>query len=532
MSAAGMNADQPALDVAGLRVSFAGVGEVLRGVDLTVARGECVAVVGESGSGKSVLVRSVLGLASEGGTTAQVSADRFTVGGTDVRRLSARRWRALRGSRVGLVLQDALASLDPLRTVGAEVAETLALRKVPRAQRRERVLAALTAAGLDSPELRLAQRPGQLSGGMRQRALIASALVAAPPLLVLDEPTTALDATVAARVLDTLAGLRDAGTALLLVSHDLAAVAQIADRVVVLDAGRVVEHGPTAQVLTAPEHPTTQRLAAAVPRGPKPGPAATLGPVVLSARGVSRTFPIPGGGHVRAVDDVDLDLRRGEVLGLVGESGSGKTTLARLLLAADAPDAGEVTLDGAPWSAAGVRGRQGRRGRVQLVPQDPLGSFDPRYTAGRILREALARGRSTASAQDLLDAVHLPAAVLTRRPRSLSGGQRQRLAIARALALEPEVLVCDEPVSALDVTVQAEILDLLVGLQRERGLSIVVVSHDLAVVRQVCDTVLVMREGRVVERGAVEDVFTDPEHPFTRELLAARRGAWEELRRA
>ncbi|SDD06782.1 peptide/nickel transport system ATP-binding protein [Sanguibacter gelidistatuariae] len=521
-----------ALDIRGLRVSFAGVGEVLRGVDLTVAPGECVAVVGESGSGKSVLVRSVLGLASEGGSTALVSADRFTVGRTDTRRLSARGWRALRGAGVGLVLQDALASLDPLRTIGAEVGETLALRKVPRAQRRERVLRALEAAGLDSPELRFVQRPGQLSGGMRQRALIASALVAAPPLLVLDEPTTALDATVAARVLDTLAALRDAGTALLLISHDLAAVAQIADRVVVLDDGAVVEHGPIARVLMAPEHPTTRRLVDAVPHGPKPGPAPALGPVMLSARGVSRTFPTPGGGHVRAVDNVDLDLRRGEVLGLVGESGSGKTTLARLLLAADLPDAGDITLDGEPWSGATHRGRLGRRHQVQLVPQDPLASFDPRFTAGRILREALARGRSTSSPAELLDAVRLPHSVLGRRPRSLSGGQRQRLAIARALALEPDVLVCDEPVSALDVTVQAEILDLLVGLQRSRALSMVFVSHDLAVVRRVCDTVLVMREGRVVERGPVEEVFAEPQHPFTRELLAARRSAGPALRRA
>jgi len=517
--------ERPVLEIRGLGVSFTGVGSVLQGVDLTVSPGECVAVVGESGSGKSVLVRSVLGLASEGGSTATVTADTFDVAGRDVRRLSERGWRSVRGSQVGLVLQDALQSLDPLRTVGAEIGETLALRKVPRAQRRERTLRALTAAGLDSPELRYAQRPGQLSGGMRQRALIASALVAEPSLLVLDEPTTALDATVAARVLDTLAELRDAGTALLLVSHDLAAVAQVADRVVVLSHGEVVEEGPTALVLSSPQHPETRRLAAAVPRGAKPGPAADLGPVVLSGHGLSRTFSTPGGGHVRAVDDVDVELHRGEALGIVGESGSGKTTLARLLLVAEAPDAGVVTLDGAPWSAAGHRERQSRRHRVQLVPQDPLGSFDPRYTAGRILREALSRGRSTATPVELLEAVRLPAEVLGRRPRSLSGGQRQRLAIARALALEPDVLVCDEPVSALDVTVQAEILELVLDLQRSRGLSIVFVSHDLAVVRQVCDTVLVMRDGKVVERGPVEEVFAQPQDPFTRELLGARRGA-------
>lgn len=507
----------PVLEIRGLRVSFAGVGDVLRGIDLSVAPGECVAVVGESGSGKSVLARSVLGLASEGGTAAQIRADAFVVAGQDVRSLSGRGWRAVRGRGVGLVLQDALASLDPLRTIGAELGETLAVARVPRAQRRARLLSAVRAAGLDSPELRLAQRPGQLSGGMRQRALIASALVASPPLLVLDEPTTALDATVAAHVLDTLAQLRTDGTALLLVSHDLAAVARIADRVVVLDAGAVVERGTTAQVLAAPVHPVTQRLVAAMPRGPKTGPAPALGPVLLEARGLARTFSTPGGGTVRAVDDVDVELRRGEVLGVVGESGSGKTTLARLLLGADRPDSGTVTFDGQEWT-----GRRKERHRVQLVPQDPLGSFDPRYTVRRILREALSRGRSAASPEALLEAVHLTPVVLDRRPRSLSGGQRQRLAIARALALDPDVLICDEPVSALDVTVQAEILDLLLGLQRDRGLSMVFVSHDLAVVRRVCDAVVVMQDGRVVERGLVEDVFNDPEHPFTRELLAAR----------
>ena len=510
-------APAPVLEIRGLRVSFAGVGDVLRGVDLSVSAGECVAVVGGSGSGKSVLARSVLGLASEGGSAASTRADTFVVAGQDVRSLSGRGWRALRGRRVGLVLQDALASLDPLRTIGAELGETLAVARVPRAERRARMLAALRAAGLNSPEMRLAQRPGELSGGMRQRALIASALVASPSLLVLDEPTTALDATVAAHVLDTLAEMRADGMALLLVSHDLAAVARVADRVVVLDAGAVVEHGSTAQVLTAPAHPVTQRLLAAIPDGPKPGPAPALGPLLLEARGLSRTFSIPGGGTVRAVDDVDIELRRGEALGVVGESGSGKTTLARLLLAADRPDSGTATLDGRAWTGA-----RSERHRIQLVPQDPLGSFDPRYTVRRILREALGRGRSQASPEDLLEAVRLSPIVLDRRPRSLSGGQRQRLAIARALALDPDVLVCDEPVSALDVTVQAEILDLLLGLQRDRGLSMVFVSHDLAVVRQVCDTVVVMQDGRVVERGLVDDVFSNPEHTFTRELLAAR----------
>nr|WP_240933481.1 ATP-binding cassette domain-containing protein [Cellulomonas sp. IC4_254] len=398
-----------------------------------------------------------------------------------------------------------------------------------RVERAERVLAALDEAGLPDPAVRARQRPGELSGGMRQRALIASAVVARPPLLVADEPTTALDATVAARVLGLLGNLRDAGTAVVLVTHDLGAVARVADRVVVLRDGRVVEEGPTARVLGAPREEYTRELVAAARLGEGPGAVPEPGVPVLEGRGLRRVFALPGGESVTAVDGLDVTVRAGEAVGLVGESGSGKTTLARLLLAADTPDAGEVLLDGMPWSALPERDRRALRSGIRLVPQDPLGTVDPRLTVRAVLRAALATGPRPparadrdAAAAALLARVHLPTEVLDRRPRTLSGGQRQRVAIARALASDPRVLLLDEPVSALDVQVQAAILDLLVELRRDTGVAMVLVSHDLGVVRRVCDRVLVMSGGRVVEQGTVPDVFGAPAHPVTRDLLAAR----------
>ncbi|MEV7973165.1 ABC transporter ATP-binding protein [Cellulomonas sp. NPDC089187] len=510
------------VEVRGLRVAFDR--PVLRGVDLRVDPGECVAVVGGSGAGKSVLARALVGLEPS-------TADSFTVLGRDAHRFTPRQWRAARGRDIGFVLQDALGSLDPLRTVGAEVAEVVAIRRPrdgsdrpdprrPRTERPARVRHVLERVGLPNPELRARQRSGQLSGGMRQRALIAAALAAGPPLLIADEPTTALDATVAARVLDLLADLRDAGTAVLLISHDLAAVARVADRVLVLDDGVVVESGSVTEVIEHPREPVTRRLVAAARLPDGPGPLPEPGPVVLAGTGLRRAFPLPGGGAVTAVDDVDVQLRAGEALGLVGESGSGKTTLARLLLAAEAPDAGTVELDGHPWSTLPESRRRATRRAVRWVPQDPLGSMDPRLTVGAVLRDAGAQDLSA-----LLRTVHLDPALARRRPRTLSGGQRQRVAIARALAATPRVLILDEPVSALDVQVQAAVLDLLIELRRTTGLSLVLISHDLGVIRRVCDRVLVMSGGRVVESGAVAEVFAAPRSAVTRDLLAARGSA-------
>ncbi|MGW4964770.1 dipeptide ABC transporter ATP-binding protein [Nonomuraea sp. NPDC004186] len=516
-----------------LRVSFGGT-EVVRGVSLSLAPGECVAVVGESGSGKSVTARTLLGLAGPGAT---VRAAAFSVGGRDALGFGPAQWRGLRGGFAGLVLQDALVSLDPLRTVGAEIGEVLAVHDVvPRARRRDRTLELLDAVGVPDPPLRVGQHPHQLSGGLRQRVLIASAIAAGPELIIADEPTTALDVTVQAQILRLLAARRAAGCALLLISHDLAVVASIADRILVMKDGRVVEEGPAGSVLSAPSHDYTRSLLAAVPsaasRGtrlsttlstappgsPLPRRTPDLSAPVLAGTGLSRSY-----GPRRVVDDVSFTLYEGETLGVVGESGSGKTTLARLALGLLEPDAGRVTLHGRPWSQVPERKRRPLRRRIQLISQNPLDSFDPRHTVGRLVAEPLdlpAAGRR-ARVLDLLERVGLPPGVAGRHPRELSGGQRQRVAIARALGPRPDVLVCDEPVSALDVSIQAQVLDLLAEIQAEYGTAMLFISHDLGVVHHVSDRVLVMKDGRVVEEGDVTEVFTRPRHPYTRELVAA-----------
>ncbi|MFI6633691.1 dipeptide ABC transporter ATP-binding protein [Nonomuraea fuscirosea] len=525
--------------VENLRVSF-GAAEVVRGVSLSVAPGECVAIVGESGSGKSVTARSLLGLAGPG---SGVRASAFTIAGRDALRFGPGDWRRLRGSFAGLVLQDALVSLDPLRTVGAEIAEVLATHDVvPRARRAERVLELLESVRVPEPALRAGQHPHELSGGLRQRVLIASALAAAPELIIADEPTTALDVTVQAGILRLLAARKAAGTALLLISHDLAVVASIADRILVMRDGRVVEQGPAGDVLAAPAHAYTRSLLAAVPSASSRGTRLTAGTgatastgrtdgarrtdgtravpaPVLAATGLSRSY-----GSRRVVDDVSFTLHRGETLGVVGESGSGKTTLARLALGLLTPDEGGVTLHQQPWSALPERRRRPFRPRIQLISQNPLDSFDPRHTTGRLIAEPLrtgGRAERRARVLESLARVGLPPETAARHPRELSGGQRQRVAIARALAPRPDVLVCDEPVSALDVSIQAQVLDLLAALQAEDGTALLFISHDLGVVHHLAHRVLVMKDGRVVEEGDVDEVFSRPRHPYTRDLVAA-----------
>ncbi|MFE2045596.1 dipeptide ABC transporter ATP-binding protein [Streptomyces sp. NPDC059477] len=787
--------ESPLLSVEGLDVSF-GRGEpvrAVRDVSFTLRRGECLAVVGESGSGKSVTARTLLGLT---GARARVAARRLVFDGVDLTALSEREWRGIRGRRIGLVLQDALVSLDPLRTVGAEIRETLATHRLARgAEARERTLALLSDAGIPDPARRAAERPHQLSGGLRQRALIASALSGAPELLVADEPTTALDVTVQAQILDLLGRLVGDGTAVLLISHDLAVVARLADRVAVMYGGLLVEQGPAQDVLKDPRHPYTRALLAAVPtfaskggplsvpappgqaaagpdgcpyaarcpssddrcrtrlpaatadtgghltlcwypdgrspgvsvpgvwgagvlsgggvsapldtpspdrgtapsgevlsrggasapldapssgRGtgpsgepspdqravrsgrptsdkataptdsPAPGhgdgvsdepsadglsgipstgapaplsgtpsprtespddpspaarpttppdaPAPDNGPApsrvpaprkggdaslrsatrprtpssaptpasahipspartsastpdtsahqdphgalaepgqgaqhepLLDVRGVSKTFRSADGGVYSAVEDVSFRIMAGETLGLVGESGSGKTTTARMVLGLVEPDEGVVRFEGEAWSGLPERERRARRSRLQVVHQDPLGSFDPRHDVRRILAEAVARagvprGRARAArVTELLGQVGLSAALEERRPLELSGGQRQRVAIARALATGPRLIVCDEPVSALDVSIQAQVLDLLADLQRELGVALLFISHDLGVVHHVSDRVVVMKDGRLVESGPVAQIFANPRHPYTRELLTS-----------
>lgn len=509
-----INTPTPLIDVAGLSVSFRGT-PVVHNIDLSLFAGECVAIVGESGSGKSVTARALLGLAGDGSS---VRADRLMITGRDRARATEREWRGIRGAEIGLVLQDALISLDPLRPIGREIGDAIRLHDGTSApETQARVLQLLERVAMPDPARAARQRSGELSGGLRQRALIAAALAANPPMLIADEPTTALDVTVQARILELLAELKAQGTGVVLISHDLAVVSKLADRVLVMRDGRIVEQGPTQQVLGAPSTEYTRELIAAVPsaapRAPRPrGNTSAL----LQARGLSKSFHVPG-GRVQAVDNVSLELHPGETVGLVGESGSGKTTVGRLLLGLAVPDAGTVRLDDELWSPLPERGRRARRHRIGAIYQDALSSFDPRWSVSRILRDAI---RTDDTVRGLLEQVGLAPELAARHPLTLSGGQRQRVAIARALAAAPDVLICDEPVSALDVTVQAQILDLLASLQHERGLSMLFISHDLGVIRQLSDHVAVMKNGRIVESGDAESVFATPEHEYTRQLLA------------
>jgi peptide/nickel transport system ATP-binding protein len=538
-----VTASPEVLRVAGLTVRF-GRTVVVDSVSFALHAGECLAIVGESGSGKTLTARSLLGLLPD---DAAIAVDELLIDGMDARGNSEADWRRIRGARVGLVSQDALVSLDPLRRVGREVAEVLEIHGAPgsgermsRAGLDDTVTALLGRVAVPEPEERARQYPHELSGGLRQRALIASALAGAPGILIADEPTTALDVTVQAQVLELLSALRASGLAIIVISHDLAVVSRLADRVAVMHEGRIVEQGATAEVLSNPRHPYTRMLLAAAPRVPagasspvsgRPPVAAAEVPVpsraILQTRGLGRDFRRPDGRTRVAVDDVSFDVPAAAAIGIVGESGSGKTTLARLLLGFDPPDRGSVTLDGRPWSDVSERNRRSRRGDIQYISQDPLGSFDPRYTVSRIVTEGLRGARGTSSSdratriRHLLDSVGLDRSLEGRRPHELSGGQRQRVAIARALASEPRILVCDEPVSALDVSIQATIIELLVRLRRDLGVALVFVSHDLAVVAQVCDEVLVMKDGRIVERGATDEVFRNPRHPFTQALVAA-----------
>jgi peptide/nickel transport system ATP-binding protein len=534
------------VDVADLSVAFGGV-TVVDGISFTLDRGECLALVGESGSGKSVTTRTLVGLAGFG---ARVRAGALRFDGVDVTGFGERDWRRIRGARIGFVLQDALASLDPLRPVGREIAEPLKLHTtLTREQRAAKVLELLTSVGVPEPEVRAAQYPHQLSGGLRQRALIASAIACGPELLLADEPTTALDATIQVQVLELLRSLKDSRRGLLMVSHDLSVVARLAERVAVLKDGRIVETGPTAQVLGDPRHEYTKSLLAAVPSahakgtrlaaldrygqpirplprvGTRPAPAPDQ--PVIEAVGLRKSFPGPDGSARTAVADVSLRLLPGRTLGVVGESGSGKSTTARLVLGLETPDAGVVRLHGQDWATLDGAGRRAQRRRTQLIYQDPLASFDPRYTIGKVIDEALkVAGRASRKARhdragQLLELVRLDESYLRRRPLELSGGQRQRIAIARALATEPDVIVCDEPVSALDVSVQARILDLLADLQERLSVAYLFISHDLGVIHHVSDDVLVMKDGAVVESGPVRQIFDTPQHPYTQELLAA-----------
>ncbi|NAZ74800.1 dipeptide ABC transporter ATP-binding protein [Kineococcus sp. T13] len=521
---AGAAGREELLRVEGLHVAY-GADTVLHGVDLTVRRGHRVAVVGASGSGKSTTAAAVLGLLQGAG---RVTGGRVSVCGDDVTAaLVGRdegRLRRLRGRQVGLVPQDPMSNLNPSARVGRQVAETLRMHGLARgAAARDRAVELLEEAGIPDAGRRARQYPHEFSGGMRQRVLIAMALAAEPELLIADEPTSALDVTVQRQILDHLDRLTTArGASLLLVTHDLALAAERCDDVLVMSEGRVVETGPARRVLGEPADAYTRRLVAAAPAtagraGARPRPEGP-GEDVLVVRDLVKEYRVRGQReHVRAVDGVSFAVRAGTTTAVVGESGSGKTTTARLVLGLEAPTSGAVDVAG------------GRRD-VQPVFQDPYGSLDPTMTLERLIDEPLRIARAgdarsrRARVGELLDQVALSRGLAQRRPAELSGGQRQRVAIARALALNPRVVVLDEATSALDVLVQQQVLALLERLQDELGLTYLFITHDLAVARHLAHDVLVMRAGRVVEQGTIEDVFASPRHEYTAQLLSAIPG--------
>lgn len=522
----------PALAIDGLTVAYRrATTPAVDSLSLTLRAGEVLALVGESGSGKSTTAAAIIGVLPPSATATGAIA----VDGEEILGLGEVALRRYLGSRIGYVPQDPMTSLDPVRTIGSQIDESLRLHLgLDRAEARKRSIELLDEVGIHEPERRHGQYPHELSGGMRQRVLIAIALAADPDVLIADEPTSGLDVTVQRTVLDRLDRLtREHATAVLLITHDLGVAHDRADRIAVMHHGRLVETGTADEVLHHPRHEYTRRLIAAAPslgarplieaarRRTRDGGARPL----LQTRGLAKAF-----GPLIAVDGVSLAVRPGRTLGVVGESGSGKTTLARMVVDAETPTSGDVLLDGQALSGLGRRRRRERRRRVQYVYQNPFESLDPRLSIERIITEPLdafrvgTRAERRRRAHELLELVALDPALARRPPVELSGGQRQRVAIARALALSPGLLVLDEPVSALDVSVQAQVLDLLVDLQERLGLTYVLISHDLAVIRLVADDVLVLKDGAVVEYGPTDAVLARPDHPYTRALLDAIPG--------
>jgi peptide/nickel transport system ATP-binding protein len=530
---------EPVLTITDLSVTFAtGRGEVaaVRNVSLEVAAGETVAIVGESGSGKSTLAACVNRLLADNG---RITGGTIMLRELDITAATEKSMTSVRGNRIGLVPQDPTTNLDPVMKIGAQIVEAIEVHGRAKGQAaRDEAVRLLAQAGISEPETRFHQYPHEFSGGMRQRVLIAMALACRPEVLLADEPTSALDVTVQRLVLDQMAALAsEVGAAVLLITHDLGLAAERADRVAVMYRGEIVETGPAARIVSAPQHEYTRRLLAAAPGmasakiAPAPPGAGTEPEILLEITGARKQYRIRGRREpFLAVDGVDLQVPRGQTVAIVGESGSGKSTTARLALRLEAPDGGTVRYRGADVS--GLRGAAllAFRRAVQPVFQNPYSSLDPRYTIGRVIDEPLrvhkigdSASRRTAVGE-LLDKVALPPSYADRYPHELSGGQRQRVAIARALALSPELVVMDEPVSGLDVLVQEQILDLMVSLQRDLGLSYLFISHDLAVVRLVSHQVYVMRAGKVVESGGPDDIFRAPREEYTRQLIAAIPG--------
>lgn len=503
--------------------------EVVHQVSFQLNKGEMVALVGESGSGKTTTAQAIIGLLAENGRR---DGGRILLNGEDISQWSSRRLDSIRGARISLVPQDPGNSLNPVKTIGDQVEEILRLHRVSdRAGRKQQAIELLTRVGLSHPEQRVNQYPHQLSGGMKQRVLIAIALALKPDIIIADEPTSALDVTVQKRILDLLDHLRrESGTAVLFVTHDLALAAERADRIIVFRNGEIQEQGATSQVIGAPKQAyTRQLLADALPRPRQPDPASprSFSTPAIQASRISKGFALGKSQRLQALNEVSFAVARGTTHAIVGESGSGKTTLARILLGFESSDAGRITLDGIVVN--GLQGeslRQLRR-RIQFVYQNPFASLDPRQTLFRIIEEPLlnfdrlSRDERRQRVEAVTQKVALPLDILSRSARELSGGQRQRVALARALILQPSILVLDEATSALDVTVQAQILALLQQLQAEQGLTYLFITHDLATVQQIADTLTVLKAGEVVESGDVVTIFNAPQHAYTRELLTA-----------
>jgi peptide/nickel transport system ATP-binding protein len=521
------------LQIDGLGIRLPDETELLRGISLTVDRGETVGLVGESGSGKSLTARAVLGLLPERART----AGSVRLDGEEVLGASRRELLAIRRHGAAMIFQDPRAGVNPMRTIGDHMTESLRLNEGWSAGRaRERAIELLAAVRLPDPQEHLRQYPHEFSGGMLQRVMIAGALTSDPRLLVCDEPTTALDVTTQAEIIGLLKELRDArGMGLLFITHDLTLAGSLCDRIAVMRAGAIEEEGAAARVLTAPGTDYARRLVATTPTldGPLADPPTTPAPTgsgpLLDARDLSKSYHRRGKPPVQAVRQVSLEVPEGGALAVVGESGSGKSTLARMVVGLEQADAGDITIAGRERTAV-PRTRVERLAHarsVQMVFQDPYLSLDPRIAAGRAIEDALRLHTKLTTADSrrrvlaLLESVGLGETHASARPRTLSGGQRQRVAIARALAVEPRMLVMDEATSALDVSIQAQVLDVVAAVRRDRGLTLLFISHDLAVVRRVCEETVVMSQGEIVERGPTQRLLAEPQHPYTRRLLAS-----------